>query len=125
MLNKQGKVWGDTQHIFGKNNVSIHRIEVQPGGYCSKHKHDHKWNAFYVEAGILKVKVWKNDYNLVDEILLKKGEGIHIKPGEYHQFVCPKLDSYTERDKTVVYEIYWTELNESDIVRKTVGGLIQ
>lgn len=116
MLNKQGKVWGNTQNIFSKNNVSIHRIEIQPGGYCSKHKHQHKWNAFYVEKGSLIVKVWKNDYDLIDESFLKAGEGIHIKPGEYHQFICPDVN-------TVVYEIYWTELNENDIVRENVGGI--
>lgn len=118
MLNKQGKVWGNTQNIFGKNNVSIHRIEVQPGGFCSKHKHDHKWNAFYVESGTITVNVWKNDYDLIDKILLKKGEGIHVKPGEFHQFVN------SSKTETIVYEIYWTELNENDIVRETVGGLL-
>jgi len=116
MLNKQGKVWGTTQNILGKNNVSIHRIEIQPGGYCSKHKHEHKWNAFYVESGTLTVKVWKNDYDLVDSILLEEGEGIHIKPGEHHQFIN------NDTEESIVYEIYWTELDESDISRESVGG---
>jgi len=116
MLNKQGKVWGTTQQLFGKNNVSIHRIDVNAGGFCSKHKHEHKWNYFYVEVGELTVSVWKNDYDLVDKITLQEGEGIHIKPGEFHMF------ENNSRNNTIVYEIYWTELNESDIVRENVGG---
>ena len=41
-LHKQGKVWGQTQPLFNKNNVEIHRIETNKGGYCSKHKHEFK-----------------------------------------------------------------------------------
>ena len=44
-MNTQGKVWGLTQHIFAHNDVSIHRVEIVPGGTCSKHLHEHKWNA--------------------------------------------------------------------------------
>ena len=69
-LHKQGKVWGSTQPLFNKNNVEIHRIKTNKGGYCSKHKHEHKYNCFYVERGLLKITVWKNDYDLVDETML-------------------------------------------------------
>ena len=116
MKNKQGKVWGITEQIFGKNNVSIHRIAVHPGGFCSIHKHLNKWNMFYVESGILRVKTWKNDYDLIDETLLFEGDAIMIKPGEFHQFINENVDC------AIVYEIYWTELDENDIERKDVGG---
>ena len=116
MRNKQGKVWGFTEQIFGKNNVSIHRIIISPGGYCSVHKHEHKWNMFYIESGCINVKTWKNDYDLVDETFLNAGESIMIKPGEFHQFLNSDIEF------AVVYEIYWTELDEDDIERKDVGG---
>ena len=54
-LHKQGKVWGQTQPLFNKNNVEIHRIETNKGGFCSKHKHEFKYNCFYVEKGKLKI----------------------------------------------------------------------
>ena len=60
-MNKQGKIWGETSPIFNKNNVEIHRIEIKKGGYCSKHKHEHKFNAFFVEKGKLQISVWKNN----------------------------------------------------------------
>jgi quercetin dioxygenase-like cupin family protein len=70
MNNIQGKVWGETECIFLKNNVEFHRIEVKKNGFCSKHKHVHKYNAFFVEKGKLKISIWKKDYDLIDETII-------------------------------------------------------
>ena len=32
------------------------------------------------------VRVWKNDYDLVDETILGPGDFTQVKPNEYHQF---------------------------------------
>ena len=53
-----GKIWGNTESIFDKNNVSVHRIQANKGYMCSKHYHLHKHNMFYVEKGMLKIEVW-------------------------------------------------------------------
>mgnify|MGYP003130629938 CR=1 FL=1 len=106
MNNVQGKVWGETRPLFCKNNVEIHRIEAKEGRYCSKHKHEYKYNAFFVESGCLKITAWKNDYDLVDETT--------CPPQEDHMF--------TAMEDTVAFEIYWTELSEKDIVRENCGG---
>jgi len=113
-MNIQGKVWGSTSELFNKNNVEIHRIEANKGGYCSVHKHEHKYNLFFVENGKLLVKVWKNDYNLMDETVVSSKEMTIVKPGEFHQFEA--------LEDTIAYEIYWVELNSSDILRKNSGG---
>lgn len=110
-----GKIWGATERIFDKNNVEIHRIVVKPGGFCSKHKHDHKFNMFFVESGSLHVEVFQNDYDLVDTTILQAGDATSVAPGVYHRFVAT--------EHAVVYEIYWTELSASDIVREDVGGV--
>ena len=65
----QGKVWGKTQEIFANNNFDLHRIEVNKGGFCSKHKHVHKINAFYIEKGKLKIRIQETEYNLIDETI--------------------------------------------------------
>ena len=109
-----GKAWGDTQNIFSKNNVEIHRIRVDAGGYCSKHLHEKKFNLFFLESGLLEVHIWKNDYNLCDVTVLGPGQMTVVEPGEYHLFKALK--------DSVVYEIYWVELEAGDIVRKSVGG---
>ena len=113
----QGKIWGNTREIFNKNNVEIHRVDIKPGGYCSKHKHTAKFNMFLIETGELVVRIWKNDYDLVDSTYLLKGEQTVVKPGEYHQFEA--------QTHVVAYEIYWTELDQSDIVRESVGGELE
>ena len=115
-MNIQGKVWGTTSTLFSKNNVEVHRITCDKGGYCSKHKHVSKYNMFFVERGKLEVDIWKNDYKLVDTTFLKASESCVVVPGEYHLFRC-------HEDDTVVYEIYWVEIDTRDIIRDNVGGI--
>tara|TARA_B100002019_G_C21274529_1_gene604528 strand:- start:5596 stop:5943 length:348 start_codon:yes stop_codon:yes gene_type:complete len=114
-MEKQGKIWGETELLFSKNNVEIHRIETVSGGYCSKHKHNSKYNAFFVEKGSLKITIWKNDYDLIDETILKAGDITSVKPNEFHMF--------TALEDTVAYEIYWSELISEDIIRENCGGI--
>ena len=110
---KAGKVWGTTTPIFDNGVVSVHRIEIKAGSKCSKHKHEYKYNDFYVEEGVLLIHVWKNDYKLTDTTVLHKGESTSTSPGEYHQFEA-------ETD-VVAFEIYHTKLIDSDITREDVG----
>jgi mannose-6-phosphate isomerase-like protein (cupin superfamily) len=113
-----GKIWGNTQCIFtNDNNVSIHRIEIKKGGKCSKHMHFHKYNKFFIEKGKLKISVWQKDYNLIDETILETSESTEIKPGLFHEFLA--------LEDTIAYEIYYTKLDENDIIRKTNGKYIE
>jgi len=111
----QGKVWGKTRLIFRNHNSEIHRIEAQKGGFCSKHKHDFKFNKFFVESGKFQIDVWQNDYDLVDSTIIGPGESTTVKPGCYHKFIA--------LEDSVVYEIYWVaKLDAHDIIRENVGG---
>ena len=112
---KAGKVWGQTELIFQNPFIEFHRIFVGAGGYCSTHKHDFKWNLFYVTSGKLKIKVHKNDNDLIDETILGHGEWTTVKPGEYHSFEA--------EDDTLAFELYYPEPLSDDIIRQTVGGL--
>jgi quercetin dioxygenase-like cupin family protein len=76
-----GKVWGTTATIFANNNVQINRIVGKKGSHCSKHKHNHKFNLFFVEKGSLAVEVWKSDYALVDTAILTPQQSMIVKPG--------------------------------------------
>jgi mannose-6-phosphate isomerase-like protein (cupin superfamily) len=113
---KQGKIWGNTISIFSKNNVEIHRIEAKEGFMCSKHKHEHKFNAFFIEKGKLKIQVWKKDYPLIDQTIISDGEMTVVKPGEFNFF-------YAIED-TVAYEIYWVEIQSDDITREDCGKFV-
>ncbi len=112
-MTKAGKVWGHTELIEANGMLGFHRIEVQKGGVCSKHTHKHKWNGFFVESGTLVVRVWKNNYDLVDETILNAGDFAKVAPGEYHQFEALA--------NTIAFELYWAELDHNDIERETVG----
>lgn len=111
----RGKIWGNTKTLFNQNNVEIARIEAVKGGYCSEHKHEHKYNLFFVESGKMEVVIYRPDADAIieDRIILDKGESTYVEPGLYHKF--------SALEDTVAYEIYWVELNE-DIVRRVVGG---
>lgn len=109
-----GKIWGITECIFNKNNVSIHRISINKGGTCSKHYHEHKHNTFYIEKGKLKILIWQQDYALMDETTLTSGQSTSIKPGLNHQFLAI--------EDTIAYEIYHVELADEDIVREGCGS---
>ena len=111
---KQGKVWGKTELITLIPGVlEFHRIEIASGGTCSKHLHQSKTNGFFVESGVLEIRVWQNDYKLVDKTILHPGEYTSVPPGVYHQFVALK--------PTVAFELYYAELKSDDIKRETVG----
>lgn len=109
-----GKVWGEVWEIFEQCNVRLTRIRIDKGGFSSQHKHEHAYNAFIIESGRLKIKTWKNDYDLCDETIVGPQEMTVVAPGEFHMF-----DALEE---TVAYELYWVDINKNDIVRKNCGG---
>jgi len=114
MTQKQGKVWGETSPLFNKNNVEIHRILVRHGGFCSRHRHAHKFNMFYVESGCLIVTI-AQPYDLADKTQVRKGEICTVPPGLWHSFEAV--------EDTLAFEIYWTELSPGDIERDGCGGM--
>ena len=110
-----GKVWGQTELVHANGVLEFHRIEYKAKGTCSKHQHKFKWNGFFVESGEMIVRVWQNDYDLVDETILKAGDFTAVKPGLYH--------SFEGLESGVAFELYWAEFRHNDIVRESVGHL--
>ena len=72
-----------------------------------------KRNGFFVESGKMIIRVWKNNYDLVDETVLTEGQYTKVAPGEYHQFEAV--------EDCVAFELYWAEFDHDDIERDTVG----
>jgi len=115
MNSKHGKIWGSTAMIFNHYDVEIHRIQGIKGGYSSKHKHEHKYNWFFVELGEVCIEVWKNDYDLIDKTILISEQSTIVRPGEYHRFKI--------LEDCIMLEAYYTEMYSNDIIREDVGGL--
>jgi len=113
----QGKVWGTTRTIFEKNNTMINYLILDKGiSWCSKHHHEHRYNMFYLISGEVKINIWKKDYDLVDELILLPEQGTVVSFGEDHSFEVLK--------DSIMLEIYWVELDPNDIVRDTIGGIV-
>lgn len=110
---KSGKVWGVTELLEANGVLEFHRITIRKGGVCSKHKHKHKWNGFFVEQGRLLIRTWKSNYDLVDDTILEAGQYTRVMPGEYHQFEA--------LEDVIAFEIYWAKFDHDDIERQTVG----
>jgi len=113
MSNKAGKIWGQTELIHANGVLEFHKIDYKAGGVCSKHKHQFKWNGFYVVSGKMKIRVWQKDYDLVDETVLGPGDFTRVKPGLMH--------SFEGIEDGVAFELYWAEFNHDDIQRESVG----
>lgn len=117
---KSGKIWGITELVHANSSFEFHRIQAKSGGTCSKHKHKHKWNGFFVESGKLIVRIWKETDSQkagisthIDETVLSSGDFLMVKPTEYHQFEAV--------EDTIAFELYWAEFNHDDIIREDHG----
>lgn len=114
----QSKIWGLTTNLFSSPYVEVHLIKVNPGGFCSRHIHEKRWNSFYILKGSLDVLIYRKygDKEFEEKTTLKVGECSDVPPQVEHRFQC---NEYCE-----ALEIYWVdEIEGSDIVRKDNGGL--
>ena len=109
----EAKIWGRVKNIISKEMFEVNRIEIVEGGYCSEHKHQYKYNGFFVESGKLKITTWNND--LVQHTILSDGDYLQVEPNVPHKF-----DALSN---VVCYEIYWVQLLENDIQRVMKGGV--
>ena len=112
---KQGKIWGSTESLLVTPMIEVHRINIYPYSHCSMHKHEYKYNMFYVLHGKLNIHVRKNDYDLEDITELVGGEFTTVSPNEFHTFS-------TEDENVEALEIYYLNPIMEDIIRETVGG---
>lgn len=108
-----GKIWGQTEAIFKCPSFSFHRISIDASHHCSKHKHEHKYNGFFVESGELNVMVWQSE-SMVDCTRLRPGDFMVVEPGKWHQFYS--------LSPVVAFELYWGEFDDNDIIRENLGG---
>ena len=113
---RQGKKWGYTTEFFRNALFSAHHLEINLGGYCSEHRHKHKYNSFYVISGELELTIWR-DKKMKDVTVVTAGQTTAVSPGFWHKF----------RALTPVecIEVYQVLLVEPDIERRIEGGIEQ
>ena len=59
--------------MYTPNGLINYRIEFEAGAKCSEH-YRFKSNGFYVEKGVMLIRVWQEDQKLLDETILKAGD---------------------------------------------------
>lgn len=112
----QSKFWGHTQCIFIGPISETHYLHINSGGYCSEHRHLHKWNRFFIIKGSLKIIIYRDGGK--DETILGPGQFTDVPPGDFHKFEA--------LEDCECLEIYWIDqLETDDIERRTIGGMTE
>lgn len=106
---KAAKRWGSTEVIVDTPFCEVHRIVVERNQKCSRHKHEFKNNAFYVEDGVL--YIWMEDGDEWAWTVLERGQTLNVPPGIEHQFETRDFDC-------IAYEVYYPDGCIPDIVRR-------
>jgi mannose-6-phosphate isomerase-like protein (cupin superfamily) len=116
------KPWGATRRVHRCNDFHVDEIDVQPGGYCSVHKHLAKHNRFTVTSGRLLVLASPHSGHMerADYYDLREGDVCFIPSGRWHVFAAlwgpaRAVEVYTKAGNPVCLE--------GDITRACVGGL--
>jgi mannose-6-phosphate isomerase-like protein (cupin superfamily) len=110
-----GKIWGTTEPLAQTPLCELHRIRVQPGGFCSVHKHHGRANGFYVIRGAIEVRVWSAGGAVTKTTILTPGDYFTVDPGHLHQFFSAH--------GAEVLELYYPVLRGDDIERINEGGI--
>lgn len=111
---REGKAWGYTTEFFRNAMVSAHHLEINKDGFCSEHRHKHKYNQFYVISGRLEVTIWRSPQKK-DVTIVEAGQATAVAPGDYHMF--------RGLEDTQAIEVYQVLLIEPDIERRVEGGV--
>jgi len=103
------KTWGEKWNIFENDTCEVSILKLQPQQRCSWHRHQAKFNLFYVIGGTLYIKT---DWGVSE---VRQGEIFTTKPGEWHEF-------QTHDDDALIIEVMYVQYEAGDIERDKLGG---
>lgn len=114
------KLWGENHPISLTESFELHHATIREGGFSSRHKHERKFNLFYVVTGALHLYIYDADSDKPREsILLTSRERYTVPPGVFHRF-----EAMTNVE---LLESYWVSegtVDPNDIVRTDEGGIL-
>lgn len=111
------KCWGDTRRIGLGSSWDVHYLNLIAGGYCSRHRHLHKANLFYVATGRIAVEFFNPDESVPYKT---------VEVGPEQTLSVPALVWHRFRvlESGIAVEIYWPgSWNPDDIDRAEQGGM--
>ena len=106
------KTWGEKKNIFQNDLCEVSVLDLVPNQRCSWHRHQTKFNTFYVIEGELFIKT---EWGVAQ---LQAGQDFTTRPMEWHEFQTAKLPCK-------VIEVMYTQYDAEDIERETLGGSIE
>jgi len=108
-MERTRKTWGEKENIFCNDLCEVSVLRLEPMQRCSWHRHQAKYNLFYVLEGELFIKT-------EDGITtVRRGQVFQTKPGEWHEF-------QTRTNNALIIEVMYVRYEAEDIERKEVGG---
>lgn len=111
------KNWGYVRTVHFGPHAQIDFLEIEAGGFSSKHCHQTKFNEFFLVSGRMLIHFYKSRSDATSRTqLLLPGSKLIVPPNIWHRFEAP--------ERCVLIETYWSEtLNPEDIVRVDQGGI--
>ncbi len=119
-VQRERKVWGWVRHAFSSPLCAVSILEVEAGGYCSKHWHTDRVNRFMVHSGIIEVV----EYDKYGEREIVR---VRLQSGDVHDVHVHITHRFEALESGVVIEVYWPKnhasiVSLSDIERLDTGG---
>lgn len=112
-MERTRKIWGERVLLRKDSTHANSLLTIEPGMECSWHRHQSKYNLFYIISG--KVSIVTEEVGLgKQETVLTAGQCFTTKPGQWHKFAAHEL--------SLVIEEMYVEYSEGDIERQTTGG---
>ena len=108
-MERTRKSWGEKENIFCNDLCEVSVLRLEPMNRCSWHRHQAKFNLFYVLEGSILIKM--------DEapVRVDRGQTFTTRPGEWHEF-------QTGEHPALVIEVMYVKYEAEDIERQSVGG---
>lgn len=108
-MERTHKSWGEKWNVFLNDTCEVSILYLNPNQRCSFHKHQSKFNQFFVIEGTLFIQTKEG----LAEV--KTNQVFTTRPGEMHEF-------QTHTEKAVIQEIMYVKYEPEDIQRETIGG---
>lgn len=108
-MERTHKTWGSKTNTHKNDLCEISILDLSPNQRCSWHRHQQKFNQFYVIRGEVFIKTeWGTER-------VGEGQVFTTRPGEWHEF-------QTHSTPCLLQEVMYVQYSAEDIERQTLGG---
>ena len=103
------KTWGEKWNIFCNDLCEVSVLKLESHQRCSWHRHQTKYNLFWVISGELRIKT---EWGIA---IVEHNQAFTTRPGEWHEFQTHDLPTW-------VIEVMYVHYDPEDIERERLGG---